>query len=128
KLPVQIKTLCDLGLQPGGAILKKDIYFSVEEVEALDPQKVQQHREEAALIEQLQKENSFLKSENEKLTLESKNLHPALNPDDSRFAPEIVVALKINDYVEQNKYRDGAKPLSHSALADEFLQCNGVTA
>lgn|GEM_PF-2483858 len=129
ELPVQIKTLCDLGLQPGVAILKKDIYFSVEEVEALDPQKVKQNKVDATLIEQLQKENSFLKLENKKLTLESKKVHPALDSGHERFAPELYIALKTNDYVfeEQQKQKDREEDVeSYSKLADQFFEKNKV--
>jgi len=128
ELPIQIKTLCDLGLQPGVAILKKDIYFSVEEVEALDPQKVQQHKEEAALIEQLQKENSFLKSENEKLTLESKKVHPALDPNKEQFAPEICIALKLNEYIyeKQQEPTSDKEKTSKTDLLDAFYKAHDL--
>lgn len=132
--PVSIGRLEDLGCAPGITVTRDNLVFLVEDVEKyIDSSGVSKAYDYFTCIkledenEELKAEIDRLNSEVEELKKEKNKLHPALDPTNPRFAPEIGLALKINDYVEENKFREGPTALSHTALANEFLELNGVT-
>lgn len=106
KLPKKIKDLYESNVQPGAAILPKDIFFLASEVEKLNPQYSNESIEEDFKNVQLEKEISVLEeklrllmNENEQLKVKANFYHPALDQETESYAPNIVATLHINTHI-----------------------------
>lgn len=115
----------EIGLQ----VSLNDLYFFKEQVDSFTSQHTDIVHDLKFEIEELKYQIEQLQERNEYLSSQVNKVHPALDPDHERFAPELYIALKLNDYVfeEQQKQKDsGGDVESHSKFADKFLDNNNV--
>ncbi len=106
-----------------------DLYFFKEQVDNFTSQHTNIVHDLKFEIEELKYQIEQLQERNEYLSSQVNKVHPALDPNHERFAPELYIALKLNDYVfeEQQKQKDsGGDVESHSRFADKFLDNNNV--
>lgn len=116
-------------IETGLQVSLNDLYFFKEQVEDFASRRTDIIHDLKFEIEELKYQIEQLQDRNEYLSSQVNKLHPALDPDHERFAPELYIALRINDYVfeEQQKQKDsGGDVESHSKLADKFLDDNKV--
>lgn len=128
-LPFTNGDLFNNSVEPGIKVHLDDLYFSKEQVDNFTSQHTDIVHDLKFEIEELKYQVEQLQERNEYLVRRANKLHPALDPDHERFAPELYIALKLNDYVfeEQKKQKDsGGEVESHSKFADKFLDTNKV--
>lgn len=129
ELPFSEGALFNKGVESGIKIYLDDLYFFKEQVENFASRHTDTINDLRFEIEELKYQIEQLQERNEYLSSQVNKVHPALDPDHERFAPELYIALKINDYVfeVQQKQKDSEGDVeSHSKLADKFLDANKV--
>lgn len=147
--PVSIGRLENLGYTPGMTVTRDNLVFLVDEVEQYissdisklydldtcieledENEKLKIEIEELKYqVEQLLEQNEQLQEQNKYLSGQVSKIHPALDPDDSRFAPEVYIALKMCDFIhdkQQQQISENGKADSHTSLAEEFYEINGL--
>lgn len=105
-----------------------DLYFFKEQVDNFTSQHTNIVHDLKFEIEELKYQVEQLQERNEYLVSQVNKLHPALDPNSLRFAPEVYMALKMCDFIhdKQQEFSNSDTPKSHTALADKFYEENGL--
>lgn len=127
ELPFTHGSLLNNSLEPGIQVHLDDLFFSKEQVENFISPKTDIVHDLKFEIEELKYQVEQLQVRNEYLLSQVNKIHPALDPNHDRFAPEVYIALKMNDYIyeqQQISLTDGIK--SHTSLAENFYEKHGL--
>lgn len=128
ELPFTNGHLFNNNIEPGIKVYIDDLYFSKEQVDNFISLKTDIVHDLKFEIEELKYQVEQLQERNEYLLSQVNKVHPALDPNDSRFAPEVYIALKMCDYIfdKQQGLSNNDTPKSHTALAEDFYKENGL--
>lgn len=129
ELPFTAGLLFNNNIEPGLKVYKDDLYFFKEQVDNFISPKTDIVHDLKLEVEELKYQVEQLQEQNEYLLCQVNKIHPALDPDDSRFAPEVYIALKMCDFIhdrQQQQISENGKADSHTSLAEEFYKINGL--
>lgn len=124
EIPFTHGHLFNKNIEIGLKVCLDDLYFFKEQVDNFISQNVDIVHDLKFEIEELKYQVEQLQERNEYLSSQVNKVHPALDPSREQFAPEIYLALKMNEYVhnfQQEQKRNGKNPSSHTSIVGEFF-------
>ena len=127
-LPFTNGDLFNNNVEPGIKVHLDDLYFFKEQIEDFASRRTDIIHDLKFEIEELKYQIEQLQDRNEYLSSQVNKVHPALDPSQEQFAPEICIALKLNEYIyeKQQEPTSVKEKTSKTDLLDAFYKAHDL--